>query len=58
MPLFPQADGVLQGALAAACGQLGLQPEPGFLGKALQLWNTFGVRFGAMLVRPGPHTLY
>eukprot|EP00198_Chlamydomonas_reinhardtii_P006936 XP_001696272.1 dynein heavy chain 3 [Chlamydomonas reinhardtii] len=56
--LFPgtdlpeQRNEELHGALVAACGVLGLQPVPPFVSKAIQLWDTFHVRFGAMLVGP------
>lgn len=32
--------------------QRGLQQSPGFLKKAVQLWDTMCVRFGLMLVGP------
>lgn len=48
----------LHGALVAACGVLGLQPVPPFVSKAIQLWDTFHVRFGAMLVRARAHAIF
>jgi hypothetical protein len=42
----------LTAALHSACSQLGLQPRAPFLGKAAQLHDTLGVRFGVMLVGP------
>lgn len=39
-------------ALNDACCQLGLQPVEPFVGKAVQLHDTLGVRFGVMLVGP------
>jgi dynein heavy chain len=40
----------LTAALHSACSQLGLQLGAPFLGKAAQLHDTLGVRFGVMLV--------
>lgn len=48
----PSGDEQLQTALEAACRASGLQPEPAFVGKALQLSDTLGVRFGVMLIGP------
>ncbi|PNH01407.1 Dynein heavy chain 6, axonemal [Tetrabaena socialis] len=45
-----QHNGELQDALREACEALGLQAAPAFVSKAVQLWETFNVRFGAMLV--------
>jgi dynein heavy chain len=42
----------LDAALLEACVAAGLQPEPAFTDKALQLHDTLGVRFGVMLVGP------
>lgn len=42
----------LSDALTAACQDSGLQPQPAFINKALQLHDTLGVRFGVMLVGP------
>lgn len=42
----------LSDALSAACWECGLQPHQAFLGKALQLHDTLGFRFGVMLVGP------
>lgn len=39
-------------ALADSCKALGLQPGDQFVGKAMQLHDTLGVRFGVMLVGP------
>lgn len=50
---LPEADSQqLSDALAAACWECGLQPQQAFLGKAMQLHDTLGVRFGVMLVGP------
>lgn len=56
--LFPdtdmpnQEDQQLSMALQTACRACGLQPETAFIGKAQQLHDTLGVRFGVMLVGP------
>jgi dynein heavy chain len=50
---LPEPDNMqLTDALTAACWQSGLQPEPAFISKTLQLHDTLGVRFGVMLVGP------
>jgi dynein heavy chain len=50
---LPEPDNLqLTAALTAACWESGLQPEPAFIRKALQLHYTLGVRFGVMLVGP------
>lgn len=56
--LFPGCDAhppeqqALLDALHVACRDCGLQPEPGFVRKAVQLHDTLGVRFGVMVVGP------
>ncbi|KAF8058456.1 DNAH6 [Scenedesmus sp. PABB004] len=42
----------LRAALAGAAGALGLQAHPALLGKAVELHDTLGARFGVMLVGP------
>jgi hypothetical protein len=46
----PQVDQVLVAAIAASCEAAGLQPEPSFITKVVQLQETCNVRFGVMLV--------
>jgi hypothetical protein len=43
-------DQVLVAAIAASCEAAGLQPEPSFITKVVQLQETCNVRFGVMLV--------
>ncbi len=42
--------GELETAVVAACTSAGLQPVPPFVLKVVQLYETFNVRFGVMLV--------
>jgi dynein heavy chain len=44
--------GELEQSLRAVLQQRGLQQAPGFLKKAVQMWDTMCVRFGLMLVGP------
>lgn len=44
--------GELEHSLRAVLQQRGLQQCPGFLKKAVQMWDTMCVRFGLMLVGP------
>lgn len=44
--------GELEQSLRAVVQQRGLQQSPGFLKKAVQMWDTMCVRFGLMLVGP------
>ncbi|KAG1666392.1 hypothetical protein FOA52_006501 [Chlamydomonas sp. UWO 241] len=51
--VVPNADvGDLQHAVVKAAQEMGLQPVPAFVTKAVQLHETFNVRFGVMLVGP------
>jgi hypothetical protein len=47
-----QDRGQLQVAIVDSCNREGLQPVPAFVQKVLQLYETFNVRFGVMLVGP------
>ena len=52
-PLFPPQDfGELQVAVVSSCQEAGLQPVAAFVTKVIQLYETFNVRFGVMLVGP------
>ena len=50
--LHLQEQGELQAAVEQSCVALGLQPVASFVRKCLQLQETFGVRFGVMLIGP------
>ena len=65
--LFPGVEmpetrrGALGLAIRSCCEEVGLQPVPAFLAKVQHLYDTFGVRFGVMLVGPagsGKTSLY
>ena len=47
-----QEHGELQAAVELSCVAAGLQPVAPFVHKCLQLHETFGVRFGVMLIGP------
>lgn len=51
-PCPVQDYGELELSLRAVLSQRGLQQAPGFLKKAVQVWETMCVRFGVMLVGP------
>lgn len=44
--------GDLERSLRTVLEQRGLQQAPGFLKKAVQMWDTMCVRFGLMMVGP------
>lgn len=56
--LFPGVDipaldyGELSGAINICCSEKNLQPNDLFVEKVIQLYDTFQVRFGAMVVGP------
>ena len=51
-----QEHGELQAAVELSCVAAGLQPVAPFVHKCLQLHETFGVRFGVMLIGPTGET--
>lgn len=50
--MHTQDYGDLERSLRTVLEQRGLQQAPGFLKKAVQMWDTMCVRFGLMMVGP------